>query len=71
MDIGEFAGLKIIEMEGMMRGSWMIRDRDGRILVVGVLGEGKITTPGTEDRIGTTAWVSPEVYRLLHAATTH
>lgn len=68
MDIGTFAGMDVVEDPGMIRGSWMIKDMEGRIMIAGVIGEGTIVTPGYEGKAVSEAWVAPDVYSMIRAA---
>lgn len=43
-----FAGLPVVEKEGMMRNAWFIRDAAGHILSCGVMGAGTLKTPGAD-----------------------
>lgn len=64
-----FAGIQIVAKPGMMRGAWMLRDDKNNVLVCGIIGQGKVQTPGVDTRKGVKFECHPDLYEELRRLT--
>lgn len=61
-------GIQIEAREGMMRNAWLLRDDKGNILACGVIGQGRVNTPGMDPRKGVKFECHPGLYEQMKAA---
>lgn len=68
-DILSFAGLPVVEKEGLKRNAWFIRDAAGRILSCGVMGAGTLKTPGADMTTASKIECGTEAFQALFDRT--